>query len=280
MPSQSGQSADSSSLAQAHNKALARAGPTDAVAWPTPGSSRGLLPAVAARPGSSATVAPAPPGDAGSTPPIAWPAQTAPHAAAAVPTPAESVLEVARDIAAALESRRRGAGTATQSLVEVGGGDPPKLGVRPAAGPRTAKGDRLLRAAKLRARARLERRGQPGLSLLAKSVRARLSGGGGSSGEGVQLYERSTDDAEVCGLACGNATRCTAACRRERARLHGWAGPVPTDDEAACTQACGPLAPHCVRACAAQRAAVHGWAGPVPTADEAACTPRAPQCVR
>ena len=105
----------------------------------------------------------------------------------------------------------------------------------------------LLRAPRLRllrARARLERRGQRGLALLAQSVRARLAGGA------PRLYERLTDDAEVCGLACGNATRCAAACWRERARLHGWAGPAPTADEAACTRDCGSRSPRCVRECA------------------------------
>ncbi len=78
----------------------------------------------------------------------------------------------------------------------------------------------LLRAARLRARARLERRGQRDLALLAQSVRAWLAGGAPDGGGG-RLYERWTDDAEVCGLACGNATRCAAACWRERARGQG-----------------------------------------------------------
>jgi hypothetical protein len=111
----------------------------------------------------------------------------------------------------------------------------------------------------------------------------RLAAQPGGGGGGLQLYERSTDDGVVCGLACGNATRCVAACRRERARLHGWTGEEPTEDEATCTRACGPLAPHCVRSCVAQRAAVHGWAAPVPTEDEVVCTrdcgPYEPHCV-
>ena len=131
----------------------------------------------------------------------------------------------------------------------------------------------LLRAARLRARARLVRRGQRGLALLAQSVRARLAGGAPGGG-GRRLYERSTDDADVCGLACvGNATRCAAACWRERARLHGWAGPAPTADEAACTRDCGPRSPRCVRECA--------WAGetPNPASCSRACGPFEPQCV-
>jgi hypothetical protein len=95
------------------------------------------------------------------------------------------------------------------------------------------------------------------------------------------LDERAADDELECGLTCGNATHCLDACRRERARLHGWAGVAPTPDEEACGRDCGPFAPHCVRACAVQRAAARG---PPLSEDEEvcgrACGPAAPRCAR